>query len=76
MVHTDAHSSMVLLADVQKRHQLLLYLLQLGSILLVGIFQMLERTTRVYVVTRIDAHLLAILGSHVSDMCREVDVGH
>ena len=67
---------MVLLADVQERHQLAFYLLKLGSILLVGIFQMLERTTWVDIVAGIDAHLLAVEGSHIGRMGREMDIGH
>ena len=37
---------------------------------------MLERTTRVYIVTWVDAHLLTIKGCHISSMGREVDIGH
>ena len=57
-------------------HQLALDLLQFGSILLVGIFQVLERAARIDIVARIDAHLLAIEGSDIGGMGREVNVGH
>ena len=67
---------MVFLADIQERHELCLNLLQFLGILLVGIFQVLEGAARVDVVAGIDAYLLAVLGGHVSGMCREMDVGH
>ena len=76
MVHTDAHSSMVLLTDIDKGHELCLYLLEFGGILLVGIFQVLKRTARVYIVAGIDAYLLAVLCSHISGMGRKVHVGY
>ena len=76
MVHTDAHSRMMFLADIEERHELAFDLLQLSRILFISIFQMLERAPRVDIVARIDAHLLAITGSDISRMGREVDVGH
>ena len=76
VVHTDTHSGMMLLADIQEGYQLMLDLLQLGSIFLIGIFQMLEGTTGIDVVTRIDTHLLTVHGRYVGGMGREVHIGH
>ena len=76
VVHADAHGGVVLLAGVDEGHQLGLDLPQLGGILIVGVFQMLERAPWVDVVAGIDTHLLAVEGSHVGGMGGEVDVGH
>ena len=67
---------MVRLADVQKRHELPLNLLQLGGIFLIGIFQVLKGTAWVDIVTGIDAHLLAVKGSDISRMSREMHISH
>ena len=67
---------MVLLTNIQEGDELLLYLLQLCGILLIGIFQMLERTTGIHVVAGIDTYLLTILGGHIGHMSRKVNVGH
>ena len=64
------------LADIQEGHQLALDLLQFGSILLVGVFQMLERAAGIDIVARIDAHLLTVERSHIGRMRGEVHVGH
>ena len=76
MVDANAHGGVVLLTDIDEGHELRLYLLQFGSVLLVGVLQMLERAARVDVVAGVDAHLLAVLGSDVGSMCGEMDVGH
>ena len=76
VVHADTYCRVMLLTDIQERHQLLLDLLQFGCILLVGIFQMLERTTWINVVARIDTHLLTVLGSHIGGMSSKVHIGH
>ena len=76
VIHTDADSGMVFLADIDKRNELALNLLQFLGILFVGILQMLESTSWVDVVARIDANLLAVLGSDICRMSREVDVSH
>ena len=76
MVHTDAYGGVVLLTDIDKRYELRLNLLQLGLVLLVGIFQVLEGTSWVHVVAWIDANLLAVLCGHVGRMSGEVHVGH
>ena len=76
MVNTDTNGSVVLLTDIQEWDQLCLNLLQLGSILLVGVLQMLERTTWVNIVTRIDTNLLAVECSHVGGMSSKMHIGH
>ena len=72
VVHTNANGGMMLLTNLQERHQLGFYLLQLGSIFLIGIFQVLEGPAWIDVVAGIDAHLLTILGGDISSMCRKV----
>ena len=76
MVHADADCRMVFLTYTDKRYEFLFNLLQFSGVLLVGVLQVLEGAARVNVVSRIDAHLLAVLGCHVGGMSREVDVGH
>ena len=76
VIHTDTHGGVMLLTDIDKRHELGLNLLQFLGIFLVGVFQMFEGTAWVDVVAGIDADLLAVLCSDVSGMCREMNVGH
>ena len=76
MVHTDTHSRMMLPAGLQEGYQPRLYLLQLGSILLVGIFQVLELACGIDIVSGIDANLLALEGSHLGHTGMEVYVGN
>ncbi len=76
VVHTDAHGCMVSLADVEEWHKLALYLLQFFGIFLVGILQMLERATGVYIVAGIHSHLLTAAGCHVGHLGIEVHIGH
>lgn len=58
MVDANANRSMVLFADINKWYELILYLLQLSSIFLIGIFQMLEGTSRVNIVAWVYTYLL------------------
>ena len=67
---------MVLLADVQERHEAVAYLLQLLCILLVGVLQVLEGAGGIHVVAGVDAYLLGIEGGHVGHVRIEVYVGH
>ena len=76
MVDADANGGVMLLANVDEGHKTLVDFAKLGLIFLVGILQMAERTCRVDVVTRVDAHLLAILCGHIGHAGVEVDVGH
>ena len=76
VIHADAHSGMMLLADIEEGHQLALDLLDFGSILLVGIFQMLERTPGIDIVARVDTYLLTVERCHIGRMSRKVHVGH
>ena len=76
MVHADAHGGVVLAADVDEAHQPLVNPLQLGLVFLVGVFQVFERAGGVDVVAGVDAHLLAVAGSHVGHVGVEVHVGH
>ena len=66
----------MLLTDIEERHKLALDLLQFFSILLIGIFKMLERSARINIVARIDANLLTIQCSHISRMSRKMNIGH
>ena len=76
MVYTDTHGGVMLLTDIDKRHELGLNLLQFLGIFLVGIFQMFESTARIDVVAGIDADLFAVLRSDISGMCRKMNVSH
>ena len=76
VVDADANSSMVLLTDIDKRHQLVLYLLQFLGIFGIGVLQMLERAPGIDIVARIDAYLFAILRCHISGMRRKVHISH
>ena len=76
MVHADSHGCLVLLTYINKRYQLCLNLLQLCLILLIGILQMLKGAAWVYVIARIDTHLLTVLCSNVGCMGGKVDIGH
>ena len=67
---------MVFLTYINKRYELRLYLLQFFGIFLVSIFQMLESTTGINIVARVDAYLLAILCSHISGVSSKVDIGY
>ena len=76
MVHADAHSGMVLLTDIDKRYEFRLDFLQLLSIFLVSIFQMLEGASWVDIVTGIDTYLLTVLCSDIGRMGGKVHVSH
>ena len=76
VVDTDADGGVVLLADVEEGHELGFYLLQLGSILGIGVFEVLEGAPGIDIVARIDAYLLAILGCDIGDMGGEMDIGN
>ena len=76
MVHADTYCRMVLLADVQERNEFCLDLLQLSCIFLVGIFQMLERTTRIDIVAWINAYFLTVERCYISGMGRKMDICH
>lgn len=76
MIHPDADSRMMLLADVEEGHKALLYLLQLLRILLVGIFFLYKLTCRIHVVAGIHSYFLRIACSHISHMRIKVYIGH
>ena len=61
---------------VEEGHELGFYLLQLGSILGIGVFEVLEGAPGIDIVARIDAYLLAILGCDIGDMGGEMDIGN
>ena len=67
---------MVLLTNLEERNKALADLLNLGSILLVGIVQMLEGTCCIHVIAGVDAYLLGKTGSHISHPGVEVYVSH
>ena len=76
VVHTDAHSRVMLLADVEKRHKAGFQLCQFVSILSIGIFQVLELAGWVHVIAWIDAHLLCIKSRFISHVSIEMHVGN
>ena len=76
MVHSDSYGRVVLLADIDERHQSGINLLQFRLIFLIGVLQMTERSCRVDIIARIDANLLAILRSNIGHAGVEVHVGH
>ena len=76
MIHTDAHSGMVFLTYINKWYELSLNLLKFLLILLVCIFQVLEGASRIHIVTRIDAYLLAILSRDISGVSRKMHVSN
>ena len=76
VVHADADGCMMLLADVEERHEAVFYLLEFVGILLIGIFLLDELAGRIHVVARIDAHFLAIESSHVGNVRIEVNIGY
>ena len=76
VIHADTYSGMVFTTDIQERHQLPLNLLQLSRILLIGILQMFESAPWVYIVARIDTHLLTVQCRHIGRMGREMDVSY
>ena len=76
VVHADADGGVVFLAYLQEGHEALADFLNLGGILLVGIFQVLEGTGSIHVVARVDAHLLGIACSHIGHAGIEVNIGH
>ena len=76
MVHADSYGGVVLPAYLQERQEAFLYLLQFGGIFLIGILQVAEGACRVYIVARVDSHLLGIEGGHIGHMGVEVHIGH
>ncbi len=76
MVHAYAYRRTVLATQLQKRRQSVVDPLQFGCILLVGIFQFLEHTTRIHEVAGIDAYFVGSDGGGKSRAGIEMDVGH
>ena len=76
MVDAYAQGRVVFLTYVKQRHKAFLNLLQFAGILLVGVFQVLERARRVGIIAGVYAHLLGIQGGHLGHMRVEVHVGH
>ncbi len=76
MVHSYAYGGVVLATNAQERHKPLVYLAQFGGVFLVGIFKMLERAGRVYVVAGVYPHFLSVQGGHVGHVGIEVYIGH
>ena len=76
VVHSDAYGGVVVVANAQERHKTLVYLAKFGGIFFVGIFKVLERAGRVYVVAGVYPHFLSVQGGHVGHVGIEVYVGH
>ena len=76
VVHADADGCMMLLADVEERHEAVFYLLEFVGVLLIGIFLLDELAGRIHIVARVYAHLLAVECSHVGNVRIEVNIGY
>ena len=76
VVHADADGCMMLLADVEERHEAVFYLLEFVGVLLIGIFLLDELAGRIHIVARVYAHLLTIESSHVGNVRIEVNIGY
>ena len=76
MVNAYAYGGAVLTANIQERDKAFAYALNLLCVFLIGVFQLFERTCRIHVVARVDAHLLHITGGHIGHGGVEVDIGH
>ena len=76
VVHADADGCMMLLADVEERHEAVFYLLEFVGVLLIGIFLLDELAGRIHIVARVYAHLLAVECSHVGNVRIEVNIGN
>ena len=76
MVHPDTDSSMILFADIQERDKTVTDFLYFLRILFVCIFQFLKSTRSIYVVARINPHLLGILSRHISYLGIEMHIGN
>ena len=75
VVDTDAQGRVVLLADIEQADKPLTQTLQFGSILLVGVVDVLEHARRVNVVTRVDTHFLHPLRCQIRHVRVEMHVG-
>ena len=76
MVDTDAQRCVMLATDVKELGETFLQAQEFGSIFLVRVFEMLELTGWIDIVSRIDAHLLNDGGVEVGHSGIEVDIGH
>ena len=76
MVHTDAYGRVVFAAYIEKRHKACINLLYLFGVFFVGIFQLLEGSSWVYIVAGIYAYLLCIQRGHIGYVGVEMHVGH
>ena len=66
----------MLLTDVDERDEALINLADFVGILLIGIVDMAELSSRVNIIAGVDPHLLADGGSGVGHSWVEMDVGH
>ena len=76
MVNANAHGCVVLATDIKERHEACINLFNLFGILFVGIFQLFERSSWVYIVAGINANLLNMLRSHVGNVGIEMHIGN
>ena len=76
MVYANAYGRVVFATDIEERHETCIYLLNLFGIFFVGIFQLFEGASRVYIVAGIYAYLLGIQCGHVGHVSVEMHVGH
>ena len=64
------------LTYLQEGYELSFYLFQFLSIFLIRIFEMLEGTTGIHIVSWVHTHLLAIERCHIGHLGIEMHVGH
>ena len=76
MIYAYAKRSSVFATNVQEAREALFQALEFGSIFLVRIFQRLERTSGVHIITWVDAHLLNHRSCHICHIGVEMHVSH
>lgn len=75
MIYAYAYGGVMLAADVEEMTESLVKTLEFGLIFIGSIFELLEGTSRVDVVARIDTYLFHYGGSYVGHVGVEVNVG-
>ena len=76
MIYAYAKRRSVFATNVKQTREALLEALEFGSIFLVRIFQRLERTSGVHIITWVDAHLLNHRSCHICHIRVKMHVSH
>ena len=63
-------------ANIEERDESVTDALYLLFIFSISVFQMLERSCGIHIVTRVDAYLFHILCGHIGNCGIEVDISH